>query len=95
MQINWTLTVSVHASLDALGESAGAALIPASLVYHASSLGLGFAGILTIAPDRAFEESSAAIAGVDAVVFAGRMVPAHLARHVEQDAACNENKHLS
>lgn len=73
--------------MDALGQSAGPALIPVGLVDHAAALGFGLAGVLPTAPDRPLEEAGAAVARVDAVVLAGRVVAAHLARHVEQDTA--------
>jgi hypothetical protein len=67
---NGQLTVSVHAGLDALGESAGAALIPVGLINHAATLGFGLAGVLAISADRALKETSAAVARVNAVMFA-------------------------
>ena len=84
---NDRLTISVHASLDALGEATGSALVSVRLVNHAAAFRFRLTGVLAVAPDGALEEASAAVAGVDAVVLARRVVPAHLARYIEEDAA--------
>lgn len=89
------LTILVHASLYALGQSTGATLIAMGLVDHTAALGLGLAHVLAVLPDGPLEEARATVAGEDAVVFAGRVIPAYLARRVVQNSTCNEIKRES
>lgn len=86
------LTILVHASLYALGQSTGAALIAMGLVDHTTALGLGLAHVLSVLPDGPLEEASATVAREYAVVFAGRVVPAYLARRVVENSTCKHSK---
>lgn len=48
-QVQSSLTVFVHADLDAFAESAGPALIPVRLIHHARAFALGLADVLAVA----------------------------------------------
>lgn len=79
--------ILVHAHLEALAQTAGAALVAVCLVHHAEALFLRLADVLAGATDAALEEARTAVAGIDAVVFAGAVVAANLAGYMVQDAA--------
>lgn len=79
--------ILVHAHLEALAQTAGAALVAVCLVHHAEALFLGLADVLAGTTDAALEEARTAVAGIDAVVFAGAVIAANLAGYMVQDAA--------
>ena len=86
--MNFVLTVLVHVDLDAFLESTRPTLVPMGLVDRAGPAAAVLAGVGAVPPDRALEETAAAIAGVDAVVFARTTVTADFARDVQETVAC-------
>ena len=77
----------VHPDLDALGESAAAALVPVRLVDLAPAPLPGLAEVLPAPPDGPLEEPGAPVTRKYAVVLPGGEVTAHLAGGVVEDPA--------
>ena len=80
-------SLAVHPDLDAPVEPTASALVPVRLVHEAASGLPGLAGVLPAPPDGPLEEAGTPVAGKNAVVLPGRVIAAHLARHVVQDTA--------
>ncbi len=62
---NSSLTVFVHASLDALLETTRSTLVAMRLVYLTSGVALVLANVLAVASYRALEEPGAPIVSID------------------------------
>lgn len=60
--ITMLLTILIHVRVEALGEPAGAALVPVRLVHGTATLHLAtrFAGVHSVPMDRPLEETGTA-----------------------------------
>lgn len=80
------LTVLVHASVKAFGESTSTALVTMRFVNEASTGAPRGACVPAVAAHGTFEETCAAVTREHAIVLAGRMITAYCTWYVVEDA---------
>lgn len=79
---NASITVFVHAGLNAFCQSTGTTLIPMRLVHHTTPLGLRLAHVLAVPSNRSFEKAGTSVAGKYTIMLSRRVIPAHLTRYI-------------
>lgn len=91
---NASITVFVHAGLNALCQPAGSTLIPMCLIHHATPLGFCLADVLPIPSNRSFKEASASIACEYTVMLSRRVISADFTRYIVKNTTWNDKKNI-